>query len=121
MFVVALAIVFLTNLLDPASRLTRVCLAQSTWRWRNRRPIIRSTTRLQARASLNIRRLLSAQNPRTLLPKSVTSADGSHGDNMALKTDDKKRKCKNCETKGTLKKEDKVVRCQRCGGSGIKR
>jgi hypothetical protein len=26
----------------------------------------------------------------------------------------KKQKCKNCEGKGTLKKGDKVVRCQRC-------
>jgi DnaJ-class molecular chaperone len=33
---------------------------------------------------------------------------------------EKKRPCKNCEGKGTLKKGDKVVRCQRCGGSGIK-
>ena len=40
---------------------------------------------------------------------------------MQKKTDDKKRKCKNCEGKGTLKKGDKVVRCQRCGGTGIKR
>lgn len=30
-----------------------------------------------------------------------------------------KQKCKNCE--GTLKKGDKVVRCQRCDGTGIKR
>ena len=33
----------------------------------------------------------------------------------------KKPKCKNCEGKGTLKKGDKVVRCQRCDGTGIKR
>ena len=33
---------------------------------------------------------------------------------------DKKRPCKNCEGKGTLKKGDKIVRCQRCGGTGIK-
>jgi len=33
----------------------------------------------------------------------------------------KKEKCKNCEGKGTLKKGDKVVRCQRCNGSGIKK
>ena len=33
----------------------------------------------------------------------------------------KKQKCKNCEGKGTLKKGDKVVRCQRCDGTGIKR
>ncbi len=33
---------------------------------------------------------------------------------------DKKKPCKNCEGKGTLKKGDKIVRCQRCGGTGIK-
>lgn len=32
----------------------------------------------------------------------------------------KKPKCKNCEGKGTLKKGDKVVKCQRCGGSGVR-
>jgi DnaJ-class molecular chaperone len=41
--------------------------------------------------------------------------------NMQNKTVAKKQKCKNCEGKGTLKKGDKVVRCQRCGGTGIKR
>ena len=30
----------------------------------------------------------------------------------------KKQKCKNCEGKGLLKKGDKVVKCQRCGGPG---
>ncbi len=33
---------------------------------------------------------------------------------------EKKKPCKNCEGKGTLKKGDKIVRCQRCGGTGIK-
>jgi len=32
----------------------------------------------------------------------------------------KKPKCKNCEGKGTLKKGDKVVKCQRCGGTGLR-
>jgi DnaJ-class molecular chaperone len=32
----------------------------------------------------------------------------------------KKQKCKNCEGKGTLKKGDKVVKCQRCGGTGLR-
>jgi DnaJ-class molecular chaperone len=32
----------------------------------------------------------------------------------------KKQKCKNCEGKGLLKKGDKVVRCQRCGGTGVR-
>jgi DnaJ-class molecular chaperone len=38
---------------------------------------------------------------------------------MPKPTDKKKQTCKNCEGKGTLKKGDKVVRCQRCGGTGI--
>jgi DnaJ-class molecular chaperone len=32
----------------------------------------------------------------------------------------KKQKCKNCEGKGTLKKGDRVVKCQRCGGTGVR-
>lgn len=32
----------------------------------------------------------------------------------------KKQKCKNCEGKGLLKKRDKVVKCQRCGGTGVR-
>ena len=39
---------------------------------------------------------------------------------MRKNPEQKKRKCKNCEGKGTLKKGDKIVRCQRCGGTGIK-
>ena len=35
-------------------------------------------------------------------------------------TGQKKQKCKNCEGKGTPKKGDKIVRCRRCGGTGIK-
>ena len=35
-----------------------------------------------------------------------------HRKTNVKKTDDKKQKCKNCEGKGTLKKGDKVVRCQ---------
>jgi DnaJ-class molecular chaperone len=38
---------------------------------------------------------------------------------MPKTPDEKKPKCKNCEGKGTLKKGDKVVRCQRCHGTGI--
>lgn len=32
----------------------------------------------------------------------------------------KKQKCKNCEGKGLLKKGDKVVKCQRCKGTGMR-
>jgi DnaJ-class molecular chaperone len=41
-------------------------------------------------------------------------------DSVRKNTEQKKQKCKNCEGKGTLKKGDKIVRCQRCGGTGIK-
>jgi len=36
------------------------------------------------------------------------------------RTDKKKKKCPNCEGKGTLKKGDQVVRCKQCGGTGLK-
>ena len=39
---------------------------------------------------------------------------------MKKSAGEKKKPCKNCEGKGTLKKGDKIVRCQRCGGTGIK-
>jgi DnaJ-class molecular chaperone len=32
----------------------------------------------------------------------------------------KKQKCKNCEGKGLLKKGDRVVKCQRCKGTGTR-
>ena len=32
----------------------------------------------------------------------------------------KKQKCMNCEGKGLLKKGDKVVKCQRCGGTALR-
>jgi DnaJ-class molecular chaperone len=32
----------------------------------------------------------------------------------------KKQKCKNCEGKGLLKKGDRVVKCQRCKGTGVR-
>jgi len=32
----------------------------------------------------------------------------------------KKQKCRNCEGKGLLKKGDKVVKCQCCGGTGVR-
>ncbi len=41
-------------------------------------------------------------------------------DSVRKSTGQKKQKCKNCEGKGTLKKGDKIVRCRRCGGTGIK-
>jgi DnaJ-class molecular chaperone len=32
----------------------------------------------------------------------------------------KKQICKNCEGKGLLKKGDRVVKCQRCKGTGVR-
>ena len=32
----------------------------------------------------------------------------------------KKQVCKNCEGKGLLKKGDRVVKCQRCKGTGVR-
>jgi DnaJ-class molecular chaperone len=32
----------------------------------------------------------------------------------------KKQTCKNCEGKGLLKKGDRVVKCQRCKGTGVR-
>ena len=32
----------------------------------------------------------------------------------------KKQKCKNCEGKGLVKKGQRVVKCQRCGGTGVR-
>jgi DnaJ-class molecular chaperone len=32
----------------------------------------------------------------------------------------KKAKCKNCEGKGLVKKGDKVLKCQRCHGTGVR-
>ena len=71
------------------------------------------------------------RNTRGVCQNSVTPASDIHNvfflnclgwdAKIQKTTDPKKQKCKNCEAKGTLKKGDKVVRCQRCGGSGIKR
>jgi DnaJ-class molecular chaperone len=38
---------------------------------------------------------------------------------MRMSVGEKKKPCKHCEGKGTLKKGDKVVRCQRYGGTGV--
>ena len=32
----------------------------------------------------------------------------------------KKQKCKNCEGEGLLKKGDRVLKCQRCKGTGVR-
>ena len=39
---------------------------------------------------------------------------------MRKSTDKKKKPCKNCGGKGTLKRGDKIVRCQGCDGTEIK-
>jgi DnaJ-class molecular chaperone len=32
----------------------------------------------------------------------------------------KKPTCKNCKGAGTVKKGDRMVKCQRCGGTGVR-
>ena len=53
---------------------------------------------------------------------SLDRADAFDGgeNGMAGPNVKKKQKCKNCEGKGLLKKGDKVVKCQRCKGTGVK-
>jgi DnaJ-class molecular chaperone len=41
-------------------------------------------------------------------------------DGMRKSVGEKRKPFKNCEGQGTLKKGDKIVRCRRCGGTGIK-
>ncbi len=50
------------------------------------------------------------------LPGDYLSWPAQKGPNIIKK----KQKCKNCEGKGLLKKGDKVVKCQRCGGTGLR-
>jgi DnaJ-class molecular chaperone len=55
--------------------------------------------------------------------RSVTSTHGAGRNIMANEKGPnvkKKQKCKNCEGKGLVKKGDKVVKCQRCGGTGVR-
>jgi DnaJ-class molecular chaperone len=54
-----------------------------------------------------------AESRRLRLPENVMTSQ--KGPNIK-----KKQKCKNCEGKGLLKKGDKVVKCQRCGGTGLR-
>jgi hypothetical protein len=63
-------------------------------------------------ASVNAKSLSRSAIPGA--PVEVTMANDK-GPNIK-----KKQKCKNCEGKGLLKKGDKVVKCQRCGGTGFR-
>jgi hypothetical protein len=51
----------------------------------------------------------------TALSRQEPSMTNEKGPNIK-----KKQKCKNCEGKGLLKKGDKVVKCQRCKGTGVR-
>ena len=58
----------------------------------------------------------SAEHPHTTaLSRQETFMTSEKGPNIK-----KKQKCKNCEGKGLLKKGDKVVKCQRCKGTGVR-
>jgi DnaJ-class molecular chaperone len=64
--------------------------------------------------------LLIDQNPcfdhgHVRIPRRENTMANEKGPNVK-----KKQKCKNCEGKGLLKKGDKVVKCQRCGGTGVR-
>ena len=52
---------------------------------------------------------------RTRLDIAMSNAPNQKGPNTK-----KKQKCKNCEGKGLLKKGDKVLKCQRCHGTGLR-
>ena len=56
-----------------------------------------------------------AANPCMLAAARENAMTSQKGPNIK-----KKQKCKNCEGKGLLKKGDKVVKCQRCGGTGLR-
>jgi DnaJ-class molecular chaperone len=71
-------------------------------------------------AILKSSKLLIDQNPRLdhgdgRIHQSENTMANDKGPNIK-----KKQKCKNCEGKGLLKKGDKVVKCQRCGGTGVR-
>ena len=53
--------------------------------------------------------------PATCLDIAMSNAPNQKGPNTK-----KKQKCKNCEGKGLLKKGDKVLKCQRCHGTGLR-
>jgi uncharacterized paraquat-inducible protein A len=59
------------------------------------------------------RRAIPLANQRTAVWRNLMTSQ--KGPNIK-----KKQKCKNCEGKGLLKKGDKVVKCQRCGGTGVR-
>jgi DnaJ-class molecular chaperone len=58
--------------------------------------------------------------PWIMVAASKASPGGIHMANDKGPNIKKKQKCKNCEGKGLLKKGDKVVKCQRCGGTGLR-
>jgi DnaJ-class molecular chaperone len=55
--------------------------------------------------------------PRSAIPGALVEVIMANDKGPNIK---KKQKCKNCEGKGLLKKGDKVVKCQRCGGTGFR-
>jgi DnaJ-class molecular chaperone len=44
----------------------------------------------------------------------------THMDNLKGPNIKKRPKCKNCKGEGEVKKGDKVVKCQRCKGTGLR-
>jgi DnaJ-class molecular chaperone len=62
-----------------------------------------------------IRTTLTKGRNRATNPASENIMANEKGPNVK-----KKQKCKNCEGKGLVKKGDRVVKCQRCGGTGVR-
>jgi DnaJ-class molecular chaperone len=71
-----------------------------------------------------MRRSGSAYRRESVCNGGIGRSQRIHGENVMTSQKGpnikKKQKCKNCEGKGLLKKGDKVVKCQRCGGTGVR-
>jgi DnaJ-class molecular chaperone len=77
-------------------------------------------TDLQKHKGVTLRSLGDSRIARERLKNVREDRRSTLEDCVRKNTGQKKQKCKNCEGKGTLKKGDKIVRCRRCGGTGIK-
>ena len=65
--------------------------------------------------------MCSTSRPRTRVQWRLTHRDlETDMDNLKGPNIKKRPKCKNCEGKGLLKKGDRVVKCQRCKGTGVR-
>jgi hypothetical protein len=75
--------------------------------------------------SCMLKTVIVSRHPGTFAPGGVRAAAATTRLEVMMANEKgpnvkKKQKCKNCEGKGLLKKGDKVVKCQRCGGTGLR-